>query len=353
MAKDVSEETQVETHNVSLSFLKAPPAEITAGSEMVLQLSLVCSLACNMTGKTVAIMNGEELISNSELIQFDGTANCTEEFTLHAPAAPGEYTWEVVFPSEPEPLHQECRLAFNFSVTSHSISMAVWDSRPSPVEVDSVFTTKFGVKCTSAGCSLAGTGIEIYDQEGMKVGAGILSDTVYTDTASLHWTELELRSPSEAGQYKWQVRFPQTELDVPHENACHTFGFTVAKRAECELTVEVVEKDTGVPLKNAQISVRPNRYQAITDDDGVARVALPRGDYRIRVFASERAPLGLSYSHADGRRMQTNGTEYKLYVPESNQKSRLPFEATVTLEDDTTIRAELVGVIEPPEEDGF
>ena len=345
------EEAQVEEHNMSLSLVKAPPDEVTAGADMVLQVSVSCSLACDLTGRTLRIMDKEEvLVDNIELIEFDGTANRTGEFVVEAPVIPGEYTWTTVFlpQGEEEALHQECSMPFTFTVKPHATSMAVWDV-PSPVELGAEFKIKVGVKC-SGECNLAGKAIKIYDQEGTKVATALLGDAPYSDKVDLHWANVELQAPETEGLYKWQVKFPEPDLEMPHDETCHTFGFTTVRPAECELTVEVINKDTGSPIKNAGVLLRPNLYQGYTDESGVVKIGLAKGEYTLKVFASERAPIGINYD-LGGVPLITDGREFMLYVPEANKDSMLPFKETVKLEGDTTIRVELIGVVEPPEQD--
>jgi len=345
------EESQVEEHNISLSLVKAPPDEVKAGADMVLQVSVSCSLACDLKGKTLRIMDKEEvLVDNIELTEFDGTANQTGEFVVEAPIVPGEYTWTAVFlpQGEEEALHEECSTPFTFIVKAHTTSMAVWGV-PSPVELESDFKIKAGVKC-SAECSLAGKAIEIYDQDGTKVATGTLSDVPYSDKVDLCWAEVELKAPGTEGLYKWQVKFPEPNLEIPHDETCHTFGFTTVRPAECELTVEVINKDTDTPIKNAWVILRPNLYRGCTDENGVVKIGLTKGECTLKVFASERAPIGINYD-LGGVPLITGGMEFMLYVPEANKDNMLPFKETVKIEGDTTIRVELIGVIEPLEED--
>ena len=139
----------------------------------------------------------------------------------------------------------------------------------------------------------------------------------------------------------------------------HTFGFVAVRPAECELTVKVINKDTGAPMRKAWVILRPNLYRASTDESGVVKIGLPRGEYKLTVQASERAPKGTEYEwkHYDAQgnfrntRRTTDGKEFMLYVPEANKDCLLPFKETIKIEGDTAIRVELVGVIEPPEKD--
>jgi hypothetical protein len=341
---------KTEKHQLRLSLAKAPPDQVPVDAEMRLQLSVVCSQACDLRGKSLSIIAGEEvLLDKIELTGFDGTTNFTDEFSLKAPVVPGDDAWTVILPSsEQERLHQECLLPLTICVTPHYTSMAVWDIA-SPIEVGTVFKIKAGVHCL-AGCSLGGKEVEVYDQDGIKIAAGHLSSSPYSDQVKLYCAELELKAPAVAGNYDWQVRFHEPDLELPHESARHTFGFATVKRADGELTIQVLNKETGAPIQQAEVTLHPNLYHGITDDHGMAKIALARGEYKLTVFANEKAPIGIEYTfkgNFSGRPFVTNGREYRLYVPEDNKETLLPFQRTVQVESDTGVKVELMGVIEP------
>lgn len=337
-------------HHLTLSIVKAPPDQVVVNSEMKLQLSVACSQACDLRGRGLKIMAAEEMLrDNIELTGFDGTANLTDKLSVRAPTVPGEYAWTVILPSsEQDPLHEASLIPFTFPVTPHATSMAVWDIA-SPIEANTLFKIKAGAHCL-AGCSLGGQAVEVYDQDGIKVTAGELSLRPYSDDVNLYWAELELKAPAGAGNYDWQVRFHEPRLEMPHEGTSRTFGFATVKPADCELTVQVVNSETGAPIKRAEVTLHPNLYHGITDEHGVAKIPLARGEYRLSVFASEKAPVGIEYTfrgNYSGRPFITNGVEYMLYVPDANKETLLPFQSMVQVERDTAVKVELTGVIEP------
>ena len=82
--------------------------------------------------------------------------------------------------------------------------------------------------------------------------------------------------------------FPKPNLELAHEEAFCTFAFGTAKQPEHVVTIEVMDKDTKTPIKNAQILLRPrlyrgSAYKSRTDEGGVARVSVPKGDYQLYV----------------------------------------------------------------------
>jgi hypothetical protein len=184
-------------------------------------------------------------------------------------------------------LHEESSAPFSFITKPHATSMAVWDV-PSPIVFNAKFKLKVGVKC-SAECELTGKEIEIYNQEGSKVAAQTLGSVPWTATGTLYWTEVELKSPGTEGAHSWTAKFPEPDLELPHEGDAYTFGFRTVRPPECEVTVEVIDKDTKTPIKNAVVILRP--YQGATDDGGVARVRVPKGDYELYVWRVNRWPF--------------------------------------------------------------
>jgi len=52
------------------------------------------------------------------------------------------------------------------------------------------------------------------------------------------------------------------------------------------VTVEIIDRDTKIPIRKASVILRPSIYRGseysnYTDDAGVARVRVPKGEYHI------------------------------------------------------------------------
>ena len=274
---------EVKVHNISLSMVKTPPAEVDAGTFIALQGRVSCPSACDLRGKIVRIITQDAVVAKEiRLVTFDGTAYETDPIVIKSPTEPGVYTWTAVFPAQEKEgvLHEEGSAPFTFTVKPHhATSMAIWDV-PSPIAFGDEFRIKVGVKC-SAECNLAGKEVEIYGQEGTRVATGTLSDVPYSDTVDLYWTEIELKAPGTEGYYRWQAKFPEPDLEFQHEEASHPFGFITGKPPEHVVTIEVIDKDTKTPIKNADVLLHP--YRGYTNDYGVAKVEVPKGNYELYV----------------------------------------------------------------------
>ena len=86
------------------------------------------------------------------------------------------------------------------------------------------------------------------------------------------------------------VKFRKPDLELPHEEASYHFGFTTASPPEHVVTVEVIDQDTKTPLKHARVLLRPQSgypYRGYTDEGGVAKLQVPKGEYPLYVSAHE------------------------------------------------------------------
>lgn len=272
---------KAQTHETSTSIGKTALTELDAGADITLKVRVSCSDFCDLRGKIVKIIDQDAVVQEIELTEFDGAENGADEFVVNVPNKPGSYTWTAVFPAQEKEgiLHQESSAPFSFIFKPHAISIAIWDV-PSPIAFGNEFRIKVGVKC-SAECKLTDKKIEIYDHEGAEVATGTLGGVPWSGTTGLYWAEVELKSPGMEGYYTWEVKFPKPDLKLAHEEASYTFGFRTAEPPEHVVTVEVIDKDTKTPIKNAQVILHP--YRGYTNDYGVAKVEVPKGNYGLYV----------------------------------------------------------------------
>jgi hypothetical protein len=281
---------EVKAHETSTSIVKAAPAEVHAGTDIALKVKVSCPSACDLRGKILKITAQDGAVAEGiGLVSFDGTANETDEFVVKAPTEPREYTWAVAFPAQEKEgiLHEQSSAPFSFTVKPHGTSIAVWDV-PSPIAFNDMFKIKVGVKCC-AECNLADKKIVVYNQEGKKVATGALGGVPWRRTSALYWAEVELEAPGVEGYYRWRAEFPKPEVELPHDEASYDFGFATARAPEHVVTVEVTDKRTKTPIKGAPVALHwsGTPYRNRTDDAGVARISVPKGDYKLYVSAHD------------------------------------------------------------------
>jgi hypothetical protein len=284
MNKDVegtSEEPR--THLTTVALSRPPAAEVDAGTDIVLKVKVSCPYGCDLRGLVINVLapNGA-VAAASRLADFADRANETTEFAFMAPDEVGEHSWTLVFPEqEAEGLvHEEGSLPITVRTLAHDTSLAVWGV-PSPIVIDHPFRIQVGATC-SAGCNLEGKEIEICDDKGAGIVRAKLGKTPWDGTRALYWTDVDLVAPATEGATSRSIRFAPTALQLPHGEASARFGFETVKPPQYSVMVEVVDKETGTPVADAQ--VRLGVYFACSDQTGLAKVAMPRGTYSLDVL---------------------------------------------------------------------
>ena len=107
-----------------------------------------------------------------------------------------------------------------------------------------------------------------------------------------YWAEVELKAPGTGGLYSWTAQLPKPDLELPHDEASHTFGFRTVRPPEHMVTVEVIDKDTGTQIKKARVMMHP--YHGLTDEHGVAKLEVPKGRYELYVYKLGKNAFGKS-----------------------------------------------------------
>ena len=156
----------------------------------------------------------------------------------------------------------------------HEASLAVWDV-PLRAITGGTFKVKVGAKC-SAGCQLAGGEIAVRDETGARIARQNLGETPWVGTG-LFWTEVDLAAPAAEGVYLWSAIL----ASATHQEASAGFSFVTVKPAEHTVTVRVIDKDTGEPVKD--VAVRLGLYRASTAESGLAEIAMAGGVYELTV----------------------------------------------------------------------
>jgi hypothetical protein len=279
MSKDLK------THSAHLELNEPAPAELPVGSDFVLQVKLSCPAGCDLGTMPLAVTGPDGQVATFAPA-FDQEAAPSEvvarEIALQAPQQVGEHVWVIRFlPQERAGLrHEECTLPVHLRTVPHATSLAVW-AVPSPVVMGERFSVKVGAK-SAAACDLKGRKIAISNQAGAVIARANLGDTPWPGTSALYWTEVEVKAPDQEGMFWYAVNFAATDVETPHDGASSKFSVAIVRPPEHRLTVEVLEKDTKVPIEDAQ--VRLGAYRAATDPAGRAEVAMPKGTYDLTIW---------------------------------------------------------------------
>jgi hypothetical protein len=267
------------------------PGELFAGSSATLRISVSCPDDVNFNQMRIAIRNqdGAE-IARAALTGFNVKESAPLEIVVTAPSAPGEHTYTaaLVVPQPDDSLHEETSTQFSFRTNAHTVSLNVWDVAPA-IEPGEKFKLKLGVRCV-AGCQLSGRPVALLDHEQGEAGSSKLGSEVWPGTTALYFATLEATAPKEPGTYRWEVRSPASDVLPPHAAAALEFGVRVVPVPEHEVTVYAVDKDKQSPLKGARVVLHP--YRAVTDENGMARIRVPKGEYNVLVSASKHIATG-------------------------------------------------------------
>jgi hypothetical protein len=272
----------VRVHHQRACTVEVSPGEVDAGGELTVIVRASCPDGCDLQGQGVSIRdeNYTEL-GAAELTAAEGDGYATGALALRAPLDVGEHVWKAVLAvvETNGVSHEETSTAFAFSTQAHAADVNVWGV-PTATAVGESFSFKVGIKC-SAGCKLAGRQVAVVDHVGTQVAAGHLRDDAWPDTSALYFVELQAEAPREKGDYRWRVETPEWESGMPHATGSSTFAVKVVAAADHVITVEAFDVEKGAPIKGAHVLLHP--YRALTDDNGVAKVRVAKGTYRLFV----------------------------------------------------------------------
>ncbi|WP_173930952.1 hypothetical protein [Chelativorans sp. Marseille-P2723] len=258
------------------------PDEVDAGSEFTFTCQVVLPPELADTGIVVSIRDSDdEEVATAELTQIEDDIHSTGNVTLTAPLTMGEQVWRALIIQDDacEPIST----TFSFIVKAHSTRLNVWNL-PSAIDAGEPFTFKVGVKCSS-GCNLAGKEVGVFDGEGKQVAARTLGGEVWPGTSALYYAEIEAKAPSVPGDYKWKIEIPASIAEAPHAQGAVDFPVKVMEAPDCEVTVKVVDAENRAPIKGARVVMHP--YRALADEDGVAKLKVVKGTYKLLVSGTK------------------------------------------------------------------
>ena len=78
------------------------------------------------------------------------------------------------------------------------------------------------------------------------------------------------------------------DAKLPHAPGSFPLIVRVVTSPDCEVTVRAVDREEQTPIKGARVVMHP--YRAVTDDNGIAKVRVARGQYDILVSGSQYLP---------------------------------------------------------------
>jgi hypothetical protein len=258
---------------------------VDAGATVSIRVIVACPCGCDLTGDTVSIRNqaGEEL-AKEELAEAEGGEWVfeTPEIVVDAPQVPGTHVFTAVLAALEDDdglSHDAVTTEFSVSVKPHTAFLNAW-GMPSAISAGEKFSLKVSMKCSSS-CKLAGRQLEIVDEQGLNVGTVTLREDTWPGTTALYYGELETDAPSHPGDRKWSVSIAAVDTGLPHASASFRFPIRVVTSPDYEVAIEAVDSDKQTPIKGLHVLMHP--YRAATDENGIARIKVAKGTYKLHV----------------------------------------------------------------------
>jgi hypothetical protein len=272
--------------------VEVSPDEVDAGADITLTVRVACSRQDNLKRPCVSIRNDDDAeLARAELKKSAGEEYESDNIVLAAPRSVGEHVYRAVLVAADKDgvLQDQTLTEIRFLVKAHAAQLNVWDV-PSAIEPGQRFKFMVGVRC-SAGCNLGSRGLSIVDREGSPVGAANLGHDIWPGTDALYFVEVEAEAPPAAGNYQWEVTTAASNSELPHTAGSLTFGLKVVSPPNCEITVEAIDREKQTPIKGARVVMHP--YRAMTDENGIAKLKVTRGQYDVLVSASKCVPVSM------------------------------------------------------------
>ncbi len=282
-----AEETKTPpAREANVCLVEVTPVEVDAGAEMTLTASLACEPARDLRGRTLLIRDADgEVVASPAFTCYEDGINETDGIPIPAPSAPGEHRWTAALAPDPDAgageTEEDCAGSFVVTVVPHATSLLVWGV-PSAITVGEQFTFRVGLKCSSE-CTLSGAEVAIHGEDGRQIATAVISDQIWPGSSALHFAEVAMDAPAAAGRHRWEARIAAPAEGLAHAPARAGFGVCFVAHPDYEVTIEARDAETGAPIGGAKVVMHPFRIQA--DAEGVARLQVPKGPYRIYVSA--------------------------------------------------------------------
>lgn len=266
------------------------PDQVDAGAEIAVKVRAEASRGHSLRGASISIRNQKEAeLTRAVLERSDDGAWEANDIVLAAPRVAGAHRYRavVVAADKSGVLHEQASTEVVFEVKPHAAQLNVWDV-PSAIVAGERFKVSVGVRC-SAGCNLGDRALGIFDHEGSRVGTVTLGHDVWPGTDALYFAGIEAAAPLEAGSYEWEIRIPDWDSELPHASGALPLCICVVSAPDCEVTVSAFDREQQTPIRGARVVMHP--YRAVTDESGIARIRVSRGQYDLLVSGSKYLPV--------------------------------------------------------------
>ena len=263
--------------------------EVDAGTDVTLKIGVVGPREPDLSRTSVRIRDADEAeLAQAELKKAEGEGYESDDIVLTVPSVAGEYVYRgvLVTTDKDGSLHEQSSTELHLAVKPHEVRLNVWDV-PSAIVAGEHFKFLVGIKC-SAGCHLAGQEFGVFDGEGCQHVAANLGHDIWPGTDALYFAEVEAVAPI-AGDQLWEVRTDAWCSDLPHAAGSFGMSVRVVSPPDCEVTIEVVDREKQTPIKGARVVMHP--YRATTDENGIAKLKVTKSRYDVLISGSKYVPV--------------------------------------------------------------
>ena len=273
--------------------VEVSPSEVDAGADITLKVRAMCPREDGLRGPSVSIRNQEDAeLARAELTASDDEVHQWSDIILASPRAVGDHVYRavLVMADKEGALHEQASTEVRFMVKPHAALLNVW-GLPSAIVAGEHFSFSVGAKC-SAGCDLSGRGLSIVGRDGSEICTAKLGRDICPGTNALYFTEVEAEAPLTAGKYRWGVKTAAWDSELAHAAGAFDFVLRVVDAPDCEVTIEAVDRENQTPIKDARVVMHP--FRAMTDENGIAKHKVARGQYDILISASKYIPVSIA-----------------------------------------------------------
>lgn len=273
-----------------VAILVEPSApEIEAGAEFSLAARVILPAGWRLAVPTLTVRDGNGAQLASAELRPEGSGEFKAgEIRLQAPMVVGDPLCQaLVRVLADDGAEQVVAVPVEIAVVPHTAIITAW-GLPSAIPAGERFGFQVGIKC-SCGCNLAGRTFRVLDPSGVEMAAGALDDRIWPGTEGLFFADVEAEAPDTAADHVWTVECAASEEGPPHGADSFAFSVKVVPAADFEVTVEAFDIDKQRPVTGAHVLLHP--YRAITDEEGIARLRVARGSYRLVVSGFKYIPF--------------------------------------------------------------
>jgi hypothetical protein len=264
--------------------VKIASDKIFAATEFTLGCQVHCWPPRDLTGHTVQIRTADGTVLHTAVLSaFNGRYNETPEISLIAPNSVGSCKWSAVLEGHGNAKLRPGAVAepFTLEVLPHQISILVWGMK-SAVIASEQFQVTVGIRCC-CGCNLAQRRLAIHDDMGGLIEETTVPNEIWPGSEAVYFVDTSMRGPALAGRSAWEVRAVSSQEEVVHFSEPAKFAVSTVPSAECNVIVRALDSNGSAPLGRATVCMHP--FRATSDETGVAKLRVPKGEYRLLVSA--------------------------------------------------------------------